>query len=77
MRIYIRSQQRTKFRLWLPSGPIVIRIFLRLLKIEGVKFNKQQRDRIYQEIKQLKKAKVPVLELDIQEKNGDRVWMKI
>ena len=77
MRILIQEQNKTKLSLWLPSGPLVLRIFLKYFTYEGKKVSPQQRKVIVQQIKQLRKIHKPLVLIDIEQKNGDRVYIKI
>jgi hypothetical protein len=77
MRILIKEQNKTKLSLWLPSGPLVLSIFLKYFTYEGKKVSPQQRKVIVQQIKQLRKIHKPLVLIDIEQKNGDRVYIKI
>jgi hypothetical protein len=77
MRILIKEQNKTKLSLWLPSGPLVLHTFLKYFTYEGKKVSPQQRKVIVQQIKQLRKIHKPLVLIDIEQKNGDRVYIKI
>lgn len=77
MRIYIKENQKVKLSLWLPSGNLVIATFLRHFQIEGKKFSAPQRKALMRQIKQLRKVHKPLVLIDIEQKNGDRVLVKI
>jgi hypothetical protein len=77
MRIYIKENQKVKLSLWLPSGNLVIATFLRYFQIEGKKFSASQRKAMMRQIKQLRKVHKPLVLIDIEQKNGDRVLVKI
>ena len=77
MRILIQDGHKTKLSLWLPSGPLVLNTFLKYFRFEGKKVSPQQRKFIVQQIKQLRKIHKPLVLIDIEQKNGDRVFIKI
>ena len=77
MRILIQDGHKTKLSLWLPSGPLVLNTFLKYFRFEGKKVSPQQRKVIVQQIKQLRKIHKPLVLIDIEQKNGDRVFIKI
>ncbi len=77
MRILIKENQKTKLSLWLPSGPLVLSTFLRYFRYEGKRFPKEKRKAILQQIKRLRKFHKPLVLVDIQQKNGDKVLIKI
>ena len=77
MRILIKEHNKTKLALWLPSGPLVLRTFLKYFKYEGKKFSPQQRKIIIEQVKVLRKIHRPLVLIDIEQKNGDKVFIKI
>jgi hypothetical protein len=77
MRILIKEQNKTKLSLWLPSGSLVINTLLKNVKFEGKKLSSQQRKFFVQQIKELRKIHKPLVLIDIEQKNGDRVYIKI
>jgi hypothetical protein len=77
VRILIKENQKIKLSLWLPSGPLVLSTFLRYFRYEGKRFPKEKRKAILQQIKRLRKFHKPLVLVDIQQKNGDKVLIKI
>lgn len=77
MRILIKENHRTKLSLWLPSGNLVIATFLRHFQIDGKRLSAQQRKKLLTQIKQLRKLHKPLIWIDIEQKNGDKVFIKI
>ena len=77
MRILIKENHKTKLSLWLPSGNLVIRTFLRYFEVDGVRFNTQQRNAIMKQIKTLRKIHRPLILVDIERQNGDVVLIKL
>jgi hypothetical protein len=77
MRILIKEQNKTKVSLWLPSGPLVLNTFLKYFTYEGKKVSVQQRKMILAQVKVLRKLHRPLVLIDIEQKNGDRVYIKI
>ncbi len=77
MRILIKEQNKTKISLWLPSGPLVLKTFLKYFTYEGKKVSVQQRKIILDQLKVLRKLHRPLVLIDIEQKNGDRVYIKI
>ncbi len=77
MRILIKENQKVKLSLWLPSGPLVLNTFLRYFRYEGKRFPKEKRKLIMQQIKRLRKFHKPLVLVDIEQKNGDKVLIKI
>jgi hypothetical protein len=77
MRILIKEQNKTKLSLWLPSGPWVIKTFLQHFTYEGKKVSPLQRKTILDQLKVLRKIHKPLVLIDIEQKNGDRVYIKI
>jgi hypothetical protein len=77
MRIFIKENNKIKLSLWLPSGPLVLSTFLRYFRFEGKRFPKEKRKLILQQIKQLRKFHKPLVLIDIEQKNGDKVLVKI
>ena len=76
MRILIKENHKTKLSLWLPSGNLVIRTFLRYFEVDGVRFNLEQRKAIMAQIKMLRKLHRPLILVDIERQNGDVVLIK-
>lgn len=77
MRILIKEQNKTKISLWLPSGPLVLNTFLKYFTYEGKKVSPVQRKLILAQLKVLRKLHRPLVLIDIEQKNGDRVYIKI
>jgi hypothetical protein len=77
MRILIKENNRTKLSLWLPSGPLVVSTFLRHFELDGKKFTPAQRKLIIRHFKRLRKIHKPLVLIDVEEKNGNRVLIKI
>ncbi len=77
MRILIKEQNKTKVSLWLPSGPLVLNTFLKYFTYEGKKVSSIQRKTILAQLKVLRKLHRPLVLIDIEQKNGDRVYIKI
>ena len=77
MRILIKEQNKTKISLWLPSGPLVLKTFLKHFTYEGKKVSVQERKIILDQLKVLRKLHRPLVLIDIEQKNGDRVYIKI
>jgi hypothetical protein len=77
MRILIKEQNKTKLSLWLPSGPWVIKTFLQHFTYEGKKVSPLQRKMILEQLKVLRKIHKPLVLVDIEQKNGDCVYIKI
>jgi hypothetical protein len=77
MRILIKENHKTKLSLWLPSGNLVIRTFLRYFEVDGVRFNLEQRKAIMAQIKTLRKLHRPLILVDIERQNGDVVLIKL
>ena len=77
MRILIKEQNKIKLSFWLPSGPIVLKTFLKYVTYEGKRINKPQRQLIYKHIQALRKFHRPLVWIDIEQKNGDRIFIKI
>jgi hypothetical protein len=77
MRILIKEQNKTKVSLWLPSGPLVLNTFLKYFTYEGKKVSPVQRKMILAQVKVLRKLHRPLVLIDIEQKNGDRVYIKI
>jgi hypothetical protein len=77
MRILIKEQHKTKLILWLPSGPRVLNLILKYAKFEGKKVSPEQRKNLIQQIKVLRKIHRPLVLIDIKQKNGDSVFIKI
>jgi hypothetical protein len=77
MRILIKEQNKTKVSLWLPSGPLVLNTFLKYFTYEGKKVSVQQRKMILHQVKMLRKLHRPLVLIDIEQTNGDRVYIKI
>ncbi len=77
MRIFIKENNKIKLSLWLPSGPLVLGTFLRYFRYEGKRFPKEKRKLILQQIKRLRKFHKPLVLIDIEQKNGDKVLVKI
>ena len=77
MRILIKEQHKTKLSLWLPSGPFVLKTFLKYFTYEGKRISLPQQKNILAQIKVLRKLHRPLVLIDIEQKNGDRVYIKI
>jgi hypothetical protein len=77
MRILIKEHNKTKLSLWLPSGPLVLKTLLTFVTYEGKKVSPQQRKTILEQVKVLRKIHRPLLWIDIEQKNGDKVFIKI
>jgi hypothetical protein len=77
MRILIKEQNKTKVSLWLPPGPLVLNTFLKYFTYEGKKVSPVQRKMILAQVKVLRKLHRPLVLIDIEQKNGDRVYIKI
>ena len=77
MRILIKEQNKTKVSLWLPSGPLVLNTFLKYFTYEGKKVSPVQRKMILAQVKVLRKLHRPLVLIDIEQKNGDRLYIKI
>jgi len=77
VRILIKENQKIKLSIWLPSGPFVLNTFLKYFRYEGKPFPKEKRKRLMQQIKRLRKFHKPLVLVDIQQKNGDKVLIKI
>ncbi len=77
MRILIKEQNKTKLSLWLPSGPIVLRTFLKHFTYDGKKMDATQRKLLVKQIQLLRKILKPLVLIDIESKNGDKVYIKI
>jgi hypothetical protein len=77
MRILIKEQNKTKVSLWLPSGPLVLNTFLKYFTYEGKKVSPVQRKMILNQVKMLRKLHRPLVLIDIEQTNGDRVYIKI
>ncbi len=77
MRILIKEQSKTKLSLWLPFGPLVLKTFLKYFTYEGKKVSPLQRKMILDQVKILRKLHRPLVLIDIEQKNGDRVYIKI
>jgi hypothetical protein len=77
MRILIKENHKTKLSLWLPSGNLIIRTFLRYFEVDGVRFNLEQRKAIMAKIKTLRKIHRPLILIDIERQNGDVVLIKL
>jgi hypothetical protein len=77
MRILIKEQNKTKLSLWLPSGPLVLNTFLKYFTYEGKKVSPVQRKMILNQVKMLRKLHRPLVLIDIEQTNGDRVYIKI
>ncbi len=77
MRILIKEKHKVKLALWLPSGPLVLNTFLKYFRYEGIQFSKEKRKLIMQQIKRLRKFHKPLVLIDIEQKNGDKVLLKI
>jgi hypothetical protein len=77
MRILIKEHNKTKISLWLPSGPLVLKTLLMFVTYEGKKVSPQQRNMILEQVKLLRKIHRPLVLIDIEQKNGDKVFIKI
>jgi len=77
VRIHIKEKHKGKLSLWLPSGPLVLNTFLKYFRYEGIQFPKEKRKLIMQQIKRLRKFHKPLVLIDIEQKNGDNVLLKI
>jgi hypothetical protein len=77
MRILIKEQNKTIVSLWLPSGPLVLNTFLKYVTYEGNNVSPLQRKMILEQLKVLRKLHRPLVLIDIEQKNGDRVYIKI
>jgi hypothetical protein len=77
MRILIKEQNKTKVSLWLPSGPLVLNTCLKYFTYEGKKVSPVQRKMILNQVKMLRKLHRPLVLIDIEQTNGDRVYIKI
>lgn len=77
MRILIKENQKIKLSIWLPSGPLVLNTFLKYFRYEGKTFPREKRKLLIQQIKRLRKFHKPLVLVDIQQKNGDKVLIKI
>jgi hypothetical protein len=77
MRILIKEHNKTKLSLWLPSGPLVLKTLLMFVTYEGKKVSPQQRKIILEQVKILRKIHHPLVMIDIEQKNGDKVFIKI
>ena len=75
--ILIKEQNKTKLSLWLPSGPIVLRTFLKYLTYDGKKMDATQRKLLVKQIQLLRKIHKPLVLIDIESKTGDKVYIKI
>ncbi len=77
MRILIKEQNKTKLSLWLPSGPFVLGTFLKYFTYDGKNFDIKTRKLLVKQIQLLRRIHKPLVLIDIESKNGDKVFIKI
>jgi histidinol-phosphate/aromatic aminotransferase/cobyric acid decarboxylase-like protein len=77
MRILIKENNRTKFSLWLPTSNLAIAAGLRYIDIDGKKLSREKRKMIMKELKRLRKIHKPLAFIEVFEKNGNYVLIKI
>jgi hypothetical protein len=77
MRIIIKEQHKTKFSLWLPTSNLAIGMALRHLNIDGKTLPLEKRRAILKALKRLRKIHNPLAYIEIFEKNGNYVLIKI
>lgn len=77
MKIIVKEKGKTKVFLWLPSYSFIIRAALKRAKLDGVSLTKSQIDQLMEAIRVTKKYHRTILDIDIQSKNGESVFVKI
>jgi hypothetical protein len=68
---------KSNFRVWLPSGNLIISLLLRVVKIDNKRLNKDIRKNLLSAFKEARKYHKPLVMIDIESSKGEKVFIEI
>lgn len=77
MRIIVKDKHHTKLSLWLPTSNFALGVALKHFVVDGKKLSPEKRRRLLKEFRHLRKFHKPLIDIEIIEKNGTYVLIKI